>query len=144
MYNVKREYTKRNNILDIETLLNIAKRKNEYDINNPWSNGSKTYLDEIKKEINEVIEELNNNRNCYLEEELGDVLWDYLSIIINLEKERNISLSSIITRACKKYDERISGIENGIEWDQIKKEQKMRLAEEQKKIDENIIIKGLR
>lgn len=123
------------NMLNIETLLKIAKRKNKYDINNPWSNGSKTYLDEIKKEIDEVSEELNNKRNCYLEEELGDVLWDYLNIIINLEKERNISLNSIIDRTCKKYEERISGIEKGIEWDKIKNEQKMKLIEEQKKLD---------
>jgi NTP pyrophosphatase (non-canonical NTP hydrolase) len=114
-----------------ETLLSIAKRKSEIDKLSDWSNGSETYLSEIKNEIDEVIEELPKNRVCYLEDELGDVLWDYLNILINLEKESGVNVESILNRACKKFEERISGIENGELWKEIKSKQKEVLEHEQ-------------
>ncbi len=58
---------------EFEELLAIAKRKSDFDQNNSWPNGSTTYLTEMKKEIDEVLEEIPKSRNCYLEEELGDV-----------------------------------------------------------------------
>ncbi|GAA4842390.1 MazG nucleotide pyrophosphohydrolase domain-containing protein [Algivirga pacifica] len=116
-----------------EKLLQIAKRKARFDQKSNWSNGSATYLSEIKKEVDEVIEEIPLKRRCYLEEELGDVLWDYLNILLALEQETDIRVSSVLDRACKKYDERISGIESGQSWDEVKQRQKIILAQEQEK-----------
>ncbi|CAH0530091.1 MazG nucleotide pyrophosphohydrolase domain-containing protein [Vibrio hippocampi] len=113
------------------TLINIAKRKSVIDETSNWSNGSSTYLQEIVNEVDEVIEEIPKQRTCYLETELGDVLWDYLNMVIALEKEQGISLESVLARACEKYDERVSGIENGVAWEAIKKIQNQKLAEEQ-------------
>ncbi len=115
----------------LEILLSIAKRKLKIDKLSGWSNGSVTYLSEIKNEIDEVIEELPKNRVCYLEDELGDVLWDYLNILINLEKESGVNVDSILSRACRKYEERISGIEKGELWKNIKAKQKEVLEHEQ-------------
>ena len=117
---------------DFKTLLEIAKRKAKIDTNSNWFSGSQTYLSEIKKEIDEVNAELAENRHCYLEDELGDVLWDYLNILLSLEKERGIKVENVLQRACKKYEERISGIENGELWNDVKKRQKKALADEQK------------
>lgn len=111
-------------------LFNIARRKKEYDVDNSWAEGSQTYLNEIRKELIEVEEELTEERNCYLEDELGDVLWDYLNILLMLEKERNIKTASVLSRACKKYEARISAIERGQSWDSIKETQKKELARE--------------
>lgn len=82
------------------------------------------------KEIEEVREELDSGRQCYLEDELGDVLWDYLNLLYNLEDEGKISLISVFKRASKKYDERIATIANGGSWASIKEKQKARLAKE--------------
>lgn len=116
---------------EFKQLLNIAIRKSKFDKNYDWSNGSETYLSEIKKEVDEVIEELPKQRKCYLEEELGDVLWDYLNILVALEQEIGIDTQSVLERACKKYEERVSGIESGELWQDIKQRQKQQLANEQ-------------
>ena len=115
----------------LDKLLEVAKRKSEFDKNNSWYLGSSTYLAEIKKEVDEVIEEIPKNRLCYLEDELGDVLWDYLNAILSLEKEAGVKIESVVQRACRKYEERVSAIENGISWDEVKLKQKKELEQEQ-------------
>lgn len=115
---------------DIEKLLSIAKRKNIFDQHNSWSNGSQTYLQAIKDEVDEVIEEIPKARRCYLEDELGDILWGYLNLLLSLEKEEGIAISSVLRRACTKYDERILGIEAGKSWSDIKERQKSVLEKE--------------
>lgn len=117
---------------EFDILLGIAKRKAKFDESNTWSNGSETYLSEIKNEVDEVIEEIPKSRKCYLEDELGDVLWDYLNILAALEKEADIDSEAVLKRACEKYEERISGIENGQKWSDIKEKQKIALENEHK------------
>ena len=118
---------------DLETLLKIVKRKSALDQGNTWSNGSSTYLEEIKKEVDEVIEEMPKQRDCYLQDELADVLWDYLNVLQAIEQERGISIDSVLTRACDKYEERISGLESGKTWAEVKQGQKLALANAQAK-----------
>lgn len=117
---------------EFDILLGIAKRKAKFDESNTWSNGSETYLSGIKNEVDEVIEEIPKSRKCYLEDELGDVLWDYLNILAALEKEADIDSEAVLKRACEKYEERISGIENGQKWSDIKEKQKIALENEHK------------
>ncbi len=114
------------------TLVAIARRKNVFDQTNSWANGSSTYIAEICKEVQEVAEEIAQDRNVYLEDELGDVLWDYLNLVLSLEKEKAIKLEAVLERAAQKYEERISGIENGILWKDIKEKQKAALTQEHK------------
>ena len=118
---------------DFKELIQIVKRKAALDQGNTWSNGSSTYLEEIKKEVDEVIEEIPKRRDCYLEDELADVLWDYLNVLQALEQERGISTEAVLARACEKYEERISGLESGKTWAEIKQGQKVALANAQAK-----------
>ena len=113
-----------------ETLLAIAKRKAVFDQNNTWFNGASTYLDAIKKEVDEVIEEIPKSRTNYLEDELADVLWNTLNALMALEQEAEISANNVLERACQKYEQRMTGIEAGVSWDEIKNEQKQALAAE--------------
>ncbi len=115
---------------EFDTLIEIARRKAAFDLGHNWSNGSETYLTAIKSEVDEVIEEIPNSRLCYLEDELADVLWNYLNALAALEKEADIDLSSVLARACNKYEERMSGIESGEKWSDIKQQQKQKLADE--------------
>ncbi len=115
-----------------KALVNIARRKNHFDQTNPWSNGSSIYIEEIQKEVQEVAEEIPLDRNPYLEDELADVLWDYLNLVLALEKEKGIELDNVLKRAARKYNERISGIEKGRLWNDIKEKQKEALAQEQR------------
>lgn len=55
---------------DLDNLLQLARRKAAIDKTSTWSEGAKTYLSELKAEVDEVIA---NQRLCFLEDELGDV-----------------------------------------------------------------------
>ncbi|MCE0557446.1 MazG nucleotide pyrophosphohydrolase domain-containing protein [Motilimonas sp. E26] len=113
-----------------DALLELAKRKSDFDQDNTWFKGSSTYLDAIKKEVDEVIEEIPKSRNNYLEDELADVLWNTLNSLLALEKETGICTISVLERAVKKYRQRMAGIEAGVSWEEIKNEQKQALAAE--------------
>lgn len=115
----------------IQQLFDIAKRKFDFDQNHDWSDGSTTYLAEMKKEIDEVLEELPKSRQLYLEEELGDVLWDYLNVLVALQQEQGIEFDKVIERACRKYEQRVSGVVSGESWSSVKARQKVELAREQ-------------
>lgn len=116
-----------------EQLLSIARRTSVIDTTSDWFNGSQTYLNEMRTELDEVLEEIPLNRRCYLEQELGDLLWDYLNLLLAFESETEIQLESVLERACIKFEQRVSGLENGISWSDIKARQKASLTEELKK-----------
>lgn len=118
------------NSSDFESLIEIARRKNRVDQSGDWSNGSTTYLDEVRKELHEVEEEIRRQRLCYLEDELADVLWDYLNAVVCLEQEQGVSLDRVLSRGVGKYAERVSAIESGEAWSSVKTRQKRRLREE--------------
>ena len=115
---------------ELKELIDLVRRKAEFDKTNDWFEGSQSYLSSLKGEIDEVMEELANERIPHLEVELGDVLWVYLNAVLALEKEIDIRLESILHRANKKFEERLSGIESGQSWKDIKAKQKEALDKE--------------
>ncbi|MDX2371040.1 MAG: MazG nucleotide pyrophosphohydrolase domain-containing protein [Colwellia sp.] len=117
-----------------EKLMDLSELKLKRDLKGTWSKGSSTYFKALFDELDEVSEELHSDRQCYLEDELGDVLWDYLCLLKHLENEKKVDINSLLQRANKKYDRRITGITNGEEWDAIKSEQKQLLKIEQKEL----------
>jgi len=73
-----------------------------------WYQGSKTYWEYLEKEIQEAKNEINTNK-VYLEDELWDVLWDYLCLLNSLKKEWKIdSIEKVLQRALTKYSWRIN------------------------------------
>ena len=114
-----------------DKLIALSALKLRRDLEGTWSKGSSTYFKAIFNELDEVSEELHSNRSCYLEDELGDVLWDYLCLLKHLENEKKIDINSLFQRASRKYDRRVKGILNGEMWDDIKSEQKLLLENEQ-------------
>ncbi len=116
---------------EILKLLELSKRKLEFDKVHPWSKGSETYLQGLKDELKEVEEEINTGNNVYLEDELGDLLWDFFNLLVNLDAEGKINMENIPKRSHKKFTERIDGIENNISWYETKKQQKEEIRDEQ-------------
>jgi NTP pyrophosphatase (non-canonical NTP hydrolase) len=114
----------------LQKLLEIASLKLQRDKTGTWSNGSVTYFEAIYDELEEVKAEIKDGRECYLEDELGDVLWDFICMLKHLEDERKINLENVFERSVKKYSERISGIGAGESWDEIKEIQRHELAVE--------------
>ena len=103
----------------IEALISLVERKNQIDQNATWSNGSSTYQEEIKNELEEVQAEIGQNRVPALEEELGDVLWDYLNwCVVWKRKSRFPSIQCY--DAPSKYRERIDAIESGGTWKRLR------------------------
>lgn len=71
----------------------------------PWfsSSSSEDFFNELKGEIKEV-ENFYSRKN--LEEELGDVLWDYLMLIQKLEDEKKIKRENVISEIIDKIKRR--------------------------------------
>lgn len=120
---------------NLNDIIQLIHDKAVIDQNENWCQGSSTYFAEIRKELDEAETELGENKKCYLEDELGDVLWDYLNLLKNLELEDKIELEKVFERCTKKYSERLRGRKNGKSWNDIKKGQKKELLEEQKKLN---------
>lgn len=116
---------------NLQKILALVHDKAVIDQNENWCQGSSTYFEEIHKELDEAKAELGENRKCYLEDELGDVLWDYLNLLKNLEIENKIEIEKVFERCTKKYSERLMGRKNGKSWNDTKESQKRELKKEQ-------------
>ncbi|AOT08132.1 hypothetical protein [Pseudoalteromonas luteoviolacea] len=103
---------------DLENLLAIAQRKFIFDQTNSWYSGSNTYLSALQDEVTEVLEEIPKQRKCH-------------NIILALEKEAGIDMGSVVKRAVNKYEQRVSAIEQGGSWAEVKEKQKRALEKEQ-------------
>ncbi len=114
----------------LQALLNIADKKVDIDLDSGWSQGSKTYLDALGDELKEVREEIDQQRLCYLEDELADILWVYACALKHLERETHLSSERVLQRANDKYQQRVTSILQDIPWDEVKKEQKQQLKQE--------------
>jgi NTP pyrophosphatase (non-canonical NTP hydrolase) len=101
-----------------------------------WYNGYETFLKWMREEIDEMEEELKEDNSVHLEDELGDILWDYLSFINVLEKRNYISSAEkVFERIHKKYGERLDAVygqKTEDAWHEVKKKQKEELHQEHK------------
>jgi len=92
-------------------------------------------LDAIIAEVEEVKEEIKPNNKAYLEDELSDILWGWLSLVENLKSEGLVgSHEAVFKRALKKYEERILPLKGTSEdhaiWREVKMWQKEELQRE--------------
>lgn len=111
-------------------LQKIAALKSQRDLKDSWFKGSSTYLDALVEEISEVKEELVSGRQCFLEDELGDLLWDFVCLIEHLELEGKVDKERVFQRSVDKYAERVTNRSPGETWDDVKLRQKLELKKE--------------
>ena len=96
-----------------------------------WYKGSTTYFTWIQEELEEAKKEWEEWNNVYLEDELGDVLWDYMCILHSLEYEGKIEKNRVFERIYKKFSERVGEDgRGGTDWEGVKKRQKEELRKE--------------
>lgn len=93
-----------------------------------------TYIDGIQDELREVQEEMKENNSVYLEDELGDIFWDYLNLLYCLEEKWLIKKEQVFRRCENKFSERTKGLGEWLSWEEIKSKQKERLLAEHTKL----------
>ncbi len=120
----------------IELLNNLSEKRIKYFLSRwdemTWYKWSKTYWENLKWEIQEAEAEINTHQ-AYLEDELWDVLWDYLCLLNSLKSEWKItSVERVMDRALTKFSWRINKDTWDYNWDwqEIKKMQKVKIEEE--------------
>lgn len=100
----------------------------------PEWHDSLVYLQGLKDEIIEVQDEILDDNVIYLEDELSDILWDYMNFLYLLEDGGKIdSWKSVFKKSMSKYDERITDQLNGVTRKETKEMQKARLKKENAK-----------
>lgn len=116
----------------INSIFHLCKKRITYfhEVDNKnWYFWSKTYIEWIQNEIDEVKKEVENpERFMYLEDELWDIFWVYMCLLESLEQEWKIKKSRVFDRCLHKFRERIG--ENADKWEQwqeIKAQQKQAL-----------------
>ncbi|MCT8985289.1 MazG nucleotide pyrophosphohydrolase domain-containing protein [Shewanella phaeophyticola] len=114
----------------LEQLQIVAQEKAQIDLIGTWFQGSQTYLDALAEEIVEVKTELQLGRQCYLEDELADLLWNIVCLIEHLELEEKVDQKQVFQRAVKKYTERVTARLPHETWDDVKVRQKLDLEKE--------------
>lgn len=93
---------------------------------------SETFIDGLIDEIEEVKVEFKEEKRVFLEDELWDVFWDYICLVLSLDLEWKISKEKVFERCWTKFSERLNvedGSDNG-DWQKVKKKQKERLIGE--------------
>ncbi len=92
---------------------------------------SETFVKGMDDEIEEMKHELKEWNRVLLEDELGDIFWDYICLLENLEQEGKISKEKVFDRCWTKFSERLNpdGSNNG-NWMEVKKSQKEKLIQE--------------
>ncbi len=95
-----------------------------------------TYIEWLHDEIAEVEAEIRAGNHVLLEDELGDVFWDYICLLESLHQQGYISsVTRPLERAEKKFSERIEAARDesrhsDIGWQEVKTRQKEELREE--------------
>ena len=93
----------------------------------------KTFIDWLIAEIDEVKVEFEEEKRVFLEDELWDVFWDYICLVLSLDLEWKISKEKVFERCWAKFSLRLNtedGSDNG-DWQAVKKIQKEKLHVEQ-------------
>lgn len=96
---------------------------------------SQTFYDAILDEMREVKIEIDTWKRVLLEDELGDVFWDYICFLEALEREWKIIKEKVYERALEKYSERLNlDGSSRWTWQSIKNQQKQKLIKEQENL----------
>ena len=123
--------------MSYEKLLDLSEKRIQFFTDNmdsqSWYQWSENYFRDLPIEISEAQKEDRKQNHVYLEDELGDVFWDYLMLLQSLKHEWKITnIDSVLERAYTKFSER-SGVDGhgaDRDWDSIKAGQKLKRQQE--------------
>jgi len=107
-----------------KALLTLARKNMRI---NPAELRPEMYCTGIVEEVAEVRAELRPRNTVRLTDELGDILWDYYTLLALCERDGLIeSAEAVFAHAQRKYHERLPAMEIGSDklWDEIKERQK--------------------
>lgn len=129
------------NIAPFLKLIQVKHQRNKEDTTElsngfprSYWNEVNTYITLMKKEIDEMSEEIKKENMVYLEDELWDIFWDYLNILYILKDEGYIEdYAHIFKESKKKFTQRIHADLEGISWQDVKKKQKKTLLKRHEK-----------
>ena len=94
-----------------EKIENLAKQARKLDPYFELVNSKKLFW-ELKDELNEAIEELNNDNNSIeLASEMWDIFWVFLLLTNKLEEEWKIDIEKVYEKIYKKMSSRKSFLE---------------------------------
>ena len=105
----------------------------------PWGKEEtlEKHVEELMKELNELKEAIKKNDKKNLKEELGDVFYDSLFLLLLAEKENNINPMEVIKNVREKIEKRSPWVfgdvkantkEDALEiWNKIKQKEKAKI-----------------
>ncbi len=122
---------------NLKRTIDLVSKKCDLDISREDKDLMNPYwlLDAIVQEAQEVKEEIKPNNSPHLEDELGDMLWGWITLVEKLKRQRFVGThEDIFKRMLKKYQERIEPLDGTIKdyksWKEVKERQKQNLIEE--------------
>jgi NTP pyrophosphatase (non-canonical NTP hydrolase) len=90
--------------------------------------------EELKEEVNEMLEDLNNNDMEGFKDELGDVLWNTLALIAKAELQGTIKPKELMEHTLQKFKRRKPFLLTG---EKVSKDEENRIWEEIKEKERN-------
>lgn len=115
----------------LQKILDLTKKRIDYfydgNTDDDWYRWSEKYFEDIIAETEEASEENCKNNHVFLEDELGDIFWNFCCLLSSLEREGKISeRNAVFRRAYAKFSQRIGEDgRGGHNWDGVKEEQKI-------------------
>lgn len=120
----------------LQKIINLVWEKVNLDEQWKWIDPS--VLDAFDMTIDEIYESVDEYRNknkVFLESEIWDIFWCVLRLVELLDREWAIEKDKIFDRIITKYSQRVEGLQVWTDWEQIKKSQKIKLIDEQEKVN---------
>ena len=124
----------------IDKVRALIKQRQQIQRNRPWLTfrDPQEWLEALIREVQEVKEELKPQNQIHLEDELGDIFRNYMSLLSVLENQWYITDTSVVLqKSYDKFHERVSAVIDAKDKessdharDEIKKTQKQRLKKQ--------------
>lgn len=113
----------------IHKILDLIQEKNKLQLDEPQFTTISAYIEALKKEIDEVSNEIKPDNKVYLTDELSDVLWNYLNLVQKMQEQWLIhNIDEVFTHCEEKFSYRIEERKKWLHWNEIKKIQKEKLT----------------
>lgn len=116
-----------------EKVYSLMQKNHKYS---PWVNQTslKNHAEELQKEVQEMIDEIDKKDYENFRKELGDVFWDLLKLIVHSENKGWFSTKEMFEEVYEKFNRRKPFL---VEGKKVTLEEEMKLWKEVKQIEKN-------